>query len=51
MNKEQPIRELFIEELEEVSGGAPDTSADASIDTTLMCCEELIWDPDQCCVL
>ena len=43
----ESIRELFIEELEEVQGGAP--SDGPTIDTTLMCCEELIW--DQCCIV
>lgn len=41
------IRELFIEELEEVKGGAADSSA--AIDTTQACCEE-IWNPRQCCL-
>ncbi len=43
---EEAIRELFIEELEDVHGGAP--TADASIDTTQACCEELLW--DKCCL-
>ena len=43
---EQAIRELFIEELEDVNGGAPTT--DVSIDTTQACCEELLW--DKCCL-
>ena len=42
----ESVRELFIEELEDVHGGAP--APDTSVDTTLMCCEELIW--DRCCL-
>ena len=45
-NEKEPIRELFIEELEEVQGGAPD-GLGAAIDTTQACCEELIF--DRCC--
>ena len=45
MNNEA-IRELFIEELAEVQGGAPDAGA-AGLDTTQACCEELIF--DRCC--
>lgn len=49
MSKEtKVIRELFIEELAEVQGGAPDTAAAASLDTTQACCEELIF--DNCCL-
>lgn len=40
------IRELFIEELAEVEGGAPDTASAAL--TTQACCEELILSP--CCL-
>ena len=36
---EENIRELFIEELEEVQGGAPTTSGPL---TTMACCEEII---------
>ena len=43
------IRELFIEELEDVQGGAPETSMGAAMDTTLACCEELLH-PKQCCL-
>ncbi len=45
--KSDTIRELFIEELAEVQGGAPDTAI-ASLDTTQACCEELIF--DKCCL-
>ncbi len=45
MKETEAIRELFIEELEDVQGGAP--APDASIDTTQACCEELIF--DRCC--
>lgn len=46
MSKEKEgIRELFIEELEEVQGGAPDGLP--GLDTTQACCEELIF--DRCC--
>ncbi|MDP9069213.1 MAG: hypothetical protein M3N53_12825 [Actinomycetota bacterium] len=45
---EDSIRELFIEELVEVQGGAPEASAEATLDTTQACCEELIW--DDCCL-
>ena len=46
----EAIRELFIEELEEVQGGAPEASLGATLDTTQACCEELLWHPDQCCL-
>ena len=41
----ESIRELFIQELEEVKGGG----ISASIDTTLACCEEIL-NPHQCCL-
>lgn len=44
----EAIRELFIEELADVQGGAPDSSVAASLDTTQACCEEILW--DQCCL-
>lgn len=44
----EDIRELFIEELEEVQGGGADSSVSA-IDTTQACCEE-IYNPRQCCL-
>lgn len=46
-NDNEPIRELFIDELEEVQGGAPQGSLDATLLTTQACCEELIF--DRCC--
>lgn len=46
MNEE--IRDLFIEELEEVRGGAPEGGPVPSFDTTQACCEELIF--DRCCL-
>ena len=39
------IRELFIEELEEIRGGA--TEPLPNWDSTMACCEELIF--DGCC--
>ena len=49
MSKEnEAIRELFIEELADVQGGAPETSLEASMRTTQACCEELLW--DRCCL-
>ena len=49
MSKEkEAIRELFIDELADVQGGAPDASASAALDTTQACCEELIF--DRCCL-
>lgn len=47
MNNETQVRELFIEELADVQGGAPDVEA-GSFDTTTACCEELIF--DRCCL-
>ncbi len=48
MSKEQEtIRELFIEELAEVQGGAPEADV-AGIDTTRACCEEILY--DRCCL-
>ncbi len=41
------IRELFIEELADVQGGAPDGALDDVLLTTQACCEELIF--DRCC--
>lgn len=38
------IRELFVEELEEVKGGEPLPN----MDSTMACCEELIF--DRCCL-
>lgn len=47
MNKDSDaIRELFIEELEEVQGGAPEAAGSQPM-TTMACCEELIF--DRCC--
>lgn len=45
----EAIRELFIDELEEVQGGAPETALETTIDTTQACCEEILY-PDQCCL-
>ena len=42
------IRELFIEELAEVEGGAQDTLGADAVMTTQACCEELIF--DRCCL-
>ena len=44
----EDIRELFIEELEEVQGGGADSNVSA-IDTTQACCEEIL-NPRQCCL-
>lgn len=41
------IRELFIEELAEVEGGAQNSSVDVEL-TTRACCEELIL--STCCL-
>lgn len=41
------IRELFIEELAEVEGGAQNSSVDVEL-TTQACCEELIL--GTCCL-
>jgi hypothetical protein len=46
LNNDQ-IRELFIDELEEVTGGAPAAAA-AEPMTTMACCEELIF--SNCCL-
>lgn len=43
----ESIRELFIDELEEVQGGAPQGNLDGTLLTTQACCEELIF--DRCC--
>lgn len=44
----ESIRELFIEELEEVKGGGADSSVGA-LDTTQACCEEIL-NPRHCCL-
>lgn len=44
----EAIRELFIEELEDVQGGGANSNVGA-IDTTQACCEE-IYNPTQCCL-
>ena len=47
MSTTDQIRELFIDELEDVQGGAPEPSG-PQVMTTMACCEELIF--DRCCL-